>query len=157
MLDARLALIGANERERQARRQMWLAHHWPDHYHERCVKLGTRQVCRRCAALYPLGLLIAILSFNGLTPWPTSIDPLPIWLLSIPATVAYCAEAIGLISYNPKVQVGTTLFAAVAFGHALSYEFAERWSPEFWGPICVFGGIWFVFTALGMQRKKFLG
>jgi hypothetical protein len=156
ILDARLAMIGAKERERQARSNMWLAHHWPDHYHERCVKVGKRHVCRRCAALYPLGLLVAVLSFSGLPPWPTSIDPLPIWLLSIPATVAYCAEAIGLINYNAKVQVGTTLLAAVAFGHALSYEFDERWSPEFWGPICIFGGIWFVFTALGMQRKKLL-
>lgn len=155
MLDARLALIGARERERQARSNMWLAHHWPEHYHERCVRIGNRHVCRRCAALYPLGLLVAIASFNGLTPWPTSIDPLPIWLLSIPATIAYCAEAIGMIGYNAKVQVATTLIAAVAFGHALSYEFAERWSPEFWGPICVFGGIWFVFTALGAQRRKF--
>ncbi len=155
MLDAGLARIGAKERERQARGQMWLSHHWPDHYAERCVTIGSRHVCRRCAALYPLGLLVAILSFRGLTPWPTSIDPLPIWLLSIPATLAYCAEAVGLIRYNPKVQVGTTLVAAVAFGHALSYEFAERWSPEFWGPICIFGGIWFVFTAIGMQRKKF--
>lgn len=155
LLDARLALIGSREKEREARRKMWLAHHWPDHYAERCVTIGKHHVCRRCAALYPLGVLVAILSFNGLTPWPTSIDPLPIWLLSIPATLAYCAEAIGLIKYDPRVQVGTTLLAAVAFGHALSYEFAQRWSPEFWGPICIFGGIWFVFTAIGAQRKKF--
>lgn len=154
MLDARLALIGARERERTAKKNMWLAHHWPDHYHERCVTIGSRPVCRRCAALYPLGLVVAILSFNGLTPWPTSIDPLPIWLLSIPATLAYCAEAVGLIRYDARVQVATTLLAAVAFGHALSYEFTERWSPEFWGPISVFGGIWFVFTAIGLQRRQ---
>jgi hypothetical protein len=156
MLDARLAMIGARERERLARKNMWLAHHWPEEYRERCVRIGSRHVCRRCAALYPLGLLIAILSLNGLTPWPTSIDPWPIWLLSIPATVAYCAEAVGVIRYDARVQVGTTLLAAVAFGHALSYELDERWSTEFWGPIAVFGGIWFVFTALGMQRKKFV-
>ncbi len=154
MLDARLAIIGAKERERLAKKQMWLAHHWPDEYQDRCVRVGSRHVCRRCAALYPLGLLVAILSFNGLTPWPTSIDPVPIWLLSIPATVAYCAEAIGVIRYDPRVQVATTLLAAVAFGHALSYEFAERWSTEFWGPISIFGGIWFVFTAIGWQRKS---
>ncbi len=133
---------------------MWLAHHWPDEYAERCVILGGRHVCRRCAALYPLGLLVAILSFAGAAPWPASFDPWPIWLLSIPATVAYCAEAIGLIRYSPRVQVGTTLLAAVAFGRALAFEFDERWSPEFWGPISVFGGIWFVFTMIGAVRKK---
>lgn len=157
MLDARLAILGAQERTRIAKKHMWLAHHWPDEYQERCVTIGSRHVCRRCAALYPLGLAVALLSLAGLPPWPTSIDPWPIWLLSIPATVAYCTEAIGLVRYNPKVQVATTLIAAVAFGHALSYELDERWSPEFWGPISIFGGIWFVFTALGWQRKKLLG
>ena len=153
VLDAQLAMIGKEHLEREAKRQMWLSHHWPEEYADRCVKVGKRHVCRRCAALYPLGLLIAILSFNGLTPWPTSIDPWPIWLLSLPATAAYCLEAVGVIRYSAKVQVGTTLLAAVAFGHALSYEFAERWSPEFWGPISVFGGIWFVFTAIAAVRR----
>lgn len=154
MLDAGLARIGERERMYQARRNMWLAHHWPEHYAERCVTLGGRQVCRRCAALYPLGLLVAILSYAGAAPWPTSWDPWPIWLLSIPATVAYCAEAVGLIRYSPKVQVGTTLLAAVAFGRALGYEFEQRWSSEFWGPIVVFGFIWFVFTAIGWTRTR---
>ena len=154
LLDARLAAIGARERDREARRNLWLSHHWPDEYHERCITIGSRHVCRRCAALYPLGIAIAILSLAGWPPWPTSLDPWPIWLLSIPATVAYCAEAVGLIRYDPRIQVATTLLAAVAFGHALSYELNERWSPEFWGPISVFGGIWFVFTALGWQRKQ---
>ena len=157
ILDARLAMIGAREQARLAKKNMWLAHHWPDDYRDRCVRIGSRHVCRRCAALYPLGIAIALLSLNGLAPWPTSIDPWPIWLLSIPATIAYCAEAVGLIRYDARIQVGTTLIAAVAFGHALSYELDERWSPEFWGPIAVFGGIWFVFTVLGMQRKKLLG
>ncbi len=154
MLDARLALIGAKERERQAKRRMWLAHHWPEHYHERCVTIAGRPVCRRCAALYPLGLVVAILSLAGAAPWPESIDPWPIWLLSIPATVAYCAEAVGFIRYDPRVQVGTTLLAAVAFGRALGYELDQRWSPEFWGPIAVFGGIWFLFTMIGLTNRR---
>lgn len=153
-LDAQLARIGDSERERSARSNMWLTHHWPRDYAERCVKVRGRHVCRRCAALYPLGLAIAIVSALGAAPWPESIDPWPIWILSLPATVAYCAEAAGWIRYNPKVQVATTLIAAVGFGRALGYEFEERWSPEFWGPISVFGGIWFVFTMIAAVRNR---
>jgi hypothetical protein len=156
LFEARLAEMGRRNRDAQARKQMWLAHHWPADYHERCVRIGGRWVCRRCAALYPFGLLVAVISALGFAPWPESLDPWPIWLLSIPATVAYCAEAVGLIRYSVKVQVATTLVAAVGFGRALGYEFVDRWSTEFWGPIAVFGGIWFAATMIGLTRKRFV-
>lgn len=155
MFEAKLAHIAARETELVGRKNMWLAHHWPQDYGERCVTIAGRHVCRRCAALYPLGLLTAFLfAIKGFTFWPTELDPAPIWILSLPATIAYCAEALGVIKYNPKVQVATTIVAAFAFGHALGYEFQDRWSSEFWGPIAVFGGIWFFATVLGMERKK---
>lgn len=155
MFEAKLASLAARETQALGRKNIWLAHHWPEHYHERCVQVGKRHVCRRCAALYPIGILTAVL-FAGwnFTFWPTDLDPAPIWILSIPATIAYCAEALGLISYRPKVQVGTTIAAAFAFGHGLGYELQNRWSAEFWGPIAVFGGIWFFATVVGMERKK---
>ena len=155
LFEARLAEMGRRERDRQGRKQMWLAHHHPEHYGERCVRLGNRWVCRRCASLYPLGFLVALVSLAGVAPWPESVDPWPIWLLSIPATLAYCLEAVGVIRYSAKVQVGTTMLAAVAFGRALAYELDSRWSPEFWGPIAVFGGIWFMATMIGLTRAKF--
>lgn len=154
MFDAKLAALAADNSARLGRKNMWLAHHWPEHYHQRCVTFGGRPVCRRCAALYPVGLLVAILATAGITPWPGSLDPAAIWILSIPATIAYCAEALGLIQYSPKVQVGTTLVAALAFGRGLGYEFEQRWSPEFWGPICFFGLVWFMFTAAGLLIRR---
>ena len=66
--EQRLASMAASERDRRARRDMWLAHHWPAHYGERCVRVGRRHVCRRCAALYPVGLVVAILSAAGYPP-----------------------------------------------------------------------------------------
>lgn len=153
MFDAKLNALAQSESDVIGRKNMWLAHHWPEHYEERCVLIARHQICRRCAALYPLGLLVALLSTVGLVPWPGSIDPYAIWILSIPATLAYCAEALGLIQYSPKVQVSTTLLAALAFGRALGYEFQQRGSSQFWGPIVVFGLIWFVFTAIGMRRR----
>ena len=154
MFDAKLRSLAQSERIQLGRRNMWLAHHWPEHYGERCVTIGGRHICRRCAALYPLGLLVAVLSAKGVVPWPASMDPWAIWILSIPATVAYCGEAIGAWPYSAKVQVATTLLAAMAFGRALGYEFVERGSWEFWGPICFFGLTWFLFTAAGMYLRK---
>jgi hypothetical protein len=147
--EARLAEIEARQQVADGWRNLWLAHHWPETYRERCVRVGSRWVCRRCATLYPLGLAVALSSALGLAPWPPAIDPWPIWLLSIPATVAYVGEATGRIAYHPRWQVGTTLLAAVAFGRGLGYELIDRWSPEFWGPIAVFGGIWFAATVAG--------
>ncbi len=157
-LDAGLARIVAREAaeaaDRKARRNMWLAHHWPDHYEERCVMVGSTPVCRRCASLYPLGLLVAAASAAGFAPWPHAWDPWPIWLLSIPGTVAYVGEATGLFGYNVRWQVATTLLAAMAFGRGLGYELVERWSSQFWGPIAVFGGIWYLATIFGNARRR---
>ncbi len=154
LLDLGLARLKAKETARIGRRNLWLAHHWPDDYAERCVMLGSQPVCRRCAALYPLGFLVAFAAAWGAAPWPPSIDPWPIWLLSLPATIAYVGEALGVFRYHVKVQVAATLIAAVAFGRGLGYELEERWSPEFWGPVAVFGGIWYAATVLGAARRQ---
>ena len=153
LFEYQLAQIGKRERQRDARRNMWLAHHWPDEYHDRCAIIGGRPVCRRCSALYPLGFLVAFASALGYAPWPPSIDPWPIWILSIPATVAYIGEALGWFGYHVRWQVATTLLAALAFGRALGYELVDRWHPWFWGPIAVFGGIWFFATLAGTLRR----
>ncbi|MEL7207908.1 MAG: hypothetical protein AAGK32_06690 [Actinomycetota bacterium] len=152
--DAGLARLGARERERRAGRSLWLAHHWPEHYGERCVMVAGRPVCRRCLALHPLSLAVAFASAAGLAPWPAALDPWPIWLLSIPATLAYGAEALGVIPYRPRWQVATTLIAAFAFGRGLGYELVDRWHPYFWGPLAVFGALWFWATAFAAGRRR---
>jgi hypothetical protein len=93
-----------------------------------------------------MGFLVAALAAAGYAPWPASFDPAMIWLLSIPATVAYVGEAVGLFGYSARWQVATMLVAAIGFGRALGYELLDRWSPEFWQPIAVFGAIWFAAT-----------
>ena len=153
MLDLGLAQVRERETARIGRRNLWLAHHWPHDYGDRCVMLGSRPVCRRCAALYPLGFAVAFAAAAGAAPWPASLDPWPIWLLSIPGTVAYVGEAVGLFRYHVKVQVAATLITAVAFGRGLGYELVERWRPEFWGPVAVFGAIWYAATLFGRARR----
>ncbi len=152
--ELQVARIARRHRDRQGRRQLWLSHHWPEHYGQRCVRIGSRHLCRRCTALYPFAFLVAFLSASGRPPWPPDLDPAAIWLLSIPATVAFIGEAIGLFRYSPKWQVGTTLLAAAAFGRALGYELVERWSSEFWQPIAVFGGLWFFASLFAATTRR---
>ncbi len=153
-VEQRLRQIGKREEEIISRRNMWLAHHHYKDYGTRCVKVGHRHVCRRCAALYPLGIFAALAAVTGVPFWPNSWDPFMIWLLCIPATVTYCGEAVGLFRYNPKWQVGAMLITATAFGKALHYELLERWSPAFWHPLLVFGSLWFAATMLSPFMKK---
>jgi len=133
---------------------MWLSHHWAEDHAERCVLIGQHPVCRRCLALYPLGLLVAVVSAAGHPPWPLSWDPAAIWILSIPATITFVGEVLGWLRYSAKWQTATTLVAAIAYGRALGYELVERWSPEFWEPIAVFGGLWFFAGLVGSQQSR---
>lgn len=152
--DERVAELRAEEQRAAATRRMWLAHHWPDDYAERCITMAGRPVCRRCAALYPLSTLVALLALTVGPPWPLAWDPWPVWLLSIPATVVFVGEQLGWFSYSPRWQAGTTLVAAVAFGRALGAELADAGEPMFWGPISVFGGLWFAAMVVGHLRRR---
>lgn len=146
----------AEEAETAAAKSLWLSHHHPELY-DRCVVLGDRHVCRRCLALHPLSIVIAIVSALGYAPWPTSWDPAAIWLLSVPATLDFLVEQLDLAPYSAKRQVAATLVTAFAFGRALGYELADSWSSEFWGPLAVFAGIWFGAAFLAHQRREAQG
>jgi hypothetical protein len=84
--------------------------------------------------------------------WPESWDMAAIWILCIPATVAYCGQALGLFGYNAKVQTAAMAVSALGFGRGLGYEFTQRWSGEFWWPVTIFGGLWFSSTLIGALR-----
>lgn len=151
---ARLAELHAVGEERLARRRLWSSHHWPVDYPDRCVWVAGRPVCRRCAALYPLSVVLAALALLIGPPWPPAWDPWPVWVLSVPATVAFVGEAVGWLRYSARWQVATTLLAAVAFGRAWGAELAQPGQAMFWGPIAVFGGLWFAATVVGSRRRR---
>ncbi len=152
--DAKLEDMARKQREHTSKKNMWLAHHWAEDYDERCIKVGSRHVCRRCSALYGVGFIVAFAAAIASWHWPLSWDPLAIWLLCIPATVAYCGEAAGLFRYSSKWQTIAMVITAFGFGRGLGYELVNRWSSEFWGPVAVFGGLWFMFTMIGVTRKR---
>ncbi len=149
--DAGVRRIHQRFEAERGRRQLWHAHHWPEHYGTHCVRIGSRHWCRRCLSLYPLGFLVAVLAALGAPPWPASADPAMIWILCLPGTIAFVGEAVGVFAYRARWQMAATLVTAVAFGRGLGYELADRWSPEFWQPVAVFGGIWFLASAFRAQ------
>jgi len=158
--DAGVARIARRFEDERARKQMWLAHHWPEDYRKKCIQVGGRgdqtgrHICRRCAALYPVGFLVAFLAAFGFPIWPNSLDPTAIWILCLPATIAFVGEAVGSFSYSPRWQVAMMLVSATAFGKALSYELLDRWSEEFWAPLGFFGLVWFIASAFSESARR---
>ena len=150
---AKVAELRQRDQHVQARRQMWHAHHWPEDY-ERCVQIGRRSVCRRCLVLYPLTFAIALLALADVLLWPRKFDPLLIYVLSIPGTVEYAAEQLGLIRYSARRQVIGTALVAIPLGRGFSYELDHRWSWYFWGPLFTFGTIWYLSAVVGKRRRE---
>ncbi len=144
----------AEEDAARARRRLWLAHHWPGEY-ERCAVIGGRHVCRRCLVLYPIAIAVMIASLAGLAPWPERFDVWFIWLLCVPATVEFLAEKLRGSAYSPARQVVVTALVAVALGRGLAHEIDDRWSWLFWGPVLVYGAIWFAAAVIETQRRVF--
>lgn len=93
---------------------LWLSHHWPHDFH-RCIEVRGRMVCRRCAVLYPVGLLSAVvLAITG--SWPDAMDAWLVWLLPLPAALELIGEHLGLLAPSPRRLVVVTVLLGVACG-----------------------------------------
>lgn len=147
-----VASIEARESERDAGRAMWHSHHWPEEY-DRCTMIGGRPVCRRCLTLYPLAILVAVVSYLGTAPWPEAYDIWLIWGLCVPATIDFVGEQLMLFRYSARRQIVATALFAPAFGQGLAHELADAWSGVFWGPVFTFCTIWF-FAALAGRNLR---
>ncbi len=118
----------------------WLAHHPPEHL-ERCVRLGGRHVCRRCAVLYPIAVLSAV-AVLALDP-PRTAMVLALWVLPIPMVFDWVAEHLGGWRYSPTRQVAVTAVGAPALGVALAWHAVEPfvWAATLpvlvWTAICL--------------------
>jgi len=151
--DAALAAIEGRESERAAGKAMWHAHHWPEEY-DRCVTVAGRPVCRRCLTLYPTAIGVAIAALAGAVLWPARLDFWLIWALSVPATVDFVLEQLGVIRYSARRQVAATLLLAPAIGSGFAHELDDSWAWEFWGPVLVFSTIWFLAALEGRRRRN---
>lgn len=130
---------------------MWLSHHWPDQA-DRCVEVGGRFVCRRCAVLYPVSLVVAMLFGIG-AGWPERWDPWFLWLLPLPAAVEFIGEQLRWWEHAPRRLVAVTLLLAVACGRLYVRYLDDIWDGLVWSVVstylvaCVAAGFWRSFRA----------
>ncbi len=128
---------------------MWCAHHWPDDY-DRCVHIGDRHVCRRCAVLYPLALIVAAAGLRwgadgGWVPWVMVLAP-------VPTVLEWCAEHLGLARHRPGRLVAGTVVAAPALGLGFARYLRDQGDPWFWGMALGWATVCLVAAFLGRRR-----
>ena len=144
----------AERRHDTARRALWRTHHWPERY-DRCVAIRGVHLCRRCTWFYSIAFAVAALGLVfDVSPWPLSWDWPLVWLLSIPATLEFIGGELGWYRYNARRQVLVTAILAPAVGRGINAELRDQWSWTFWGPVLVFGTIWFVAAVVGWLRRS---
>lgn len=119
-------------------RAMLLAHHPPAAY-DRCIRIGGRPVCRRCAVLYPVAFLTTALALLGVA-WPARWDPTLLYLLPLPVTLEFVLERFGSLRYRPARQLALTLLAAPALGRGFARYLLNPGDRLFWGMVALFGG-----------------
>jgi hypothetical protein len=110
--------------------RMWLSHHDDDKL-ERCLVVGGHHVCRRCAVLYPISLVVLAL---GLL-----VDNLPSWLmfaLPLPAVAEFVGENMGL-RYNPTRQMVLTAIAAPALGIGFARALDNPFDGKLWSMVAM--------------------
>jgi hypothetical protein len=137
----------------RAWRMLWLAHHWP-HRYERCTIVRGRHVCRRCLWFYSVSLLTLVAAWVGLSPWPQRWDSTLVWALSVPATVEFIGGELGRGRYDARRQVVVTSLLGLAVGRGFAAELADPGSWTFWGPVLVFGSLWFAVAAGAWIRNR---
>ena len=141
------------ETHRHAAKQLWLAHHWP-HRYERCTVIGGRHVCRRCLWFYAVAFLTLAVAPFGISPWPSPWDLVMVWVLSIPATIEFIGGELGWWRYDARRQVVVTVILGLAVGRGFFAELTDPGNWIFWGPVLVFGTLWFTVAAIQWARHR---
>ena len=130
--------------------RMWLAHHGPEHT-ERCLHVHGVAVCRRCAVLYPVAVLTALVVV--LTDPPMGWMLLAMWVLPVPMVAEWVGEHVGGLRYSPTRQVGVTAIAAPALGVAVAIHAVEPFSVAAVAPVAVWSVVCAGTAAWGWWRS----
>lgn len=129
----------ARRRELDSVTPLWLSHHWPEDY-DRCLVVGGRHVCRRCAVLYPLALVTMVASLLLLPPtWGP--DPWLLVLLPLPAVIELVGEQAGVLRHRPRRQVAVTVPLGVALGRGFARYLEHPADPLFWGVVAAYSAV----------------
>lgn len=131
---------------------LWLAHHWPSRY-DRCIRVGGHHVCRRCAVLYPVAILVAFAAGLGLR-WPESWDVWMYWLLPMPGVVEFVLDVFGVIRHRPLRQVVVSALLAVAYGNLLWRYSNDPTDGLVWTVVLVQTGICGVAAVVSLVLRR---
>lgn len=128
---------------------MWLAHHEPGAY-DRCVRVGSRHVCRRCLVLYPLAVVVAVVQATGAVP--DIVGVVVMWVAPVGVVAEWFGEHLAGWRYSSRRQVVLTAIAAPALGVALGRHALDPfvWSAVapmlVWTAVCL--GAWIIGASL---------
>ncbi len=134
---------------------LWLSHHYPEDY-DRCVRVGKTHLCRRCMALYPVAvavMLAGLLAGPGFSNegWVAAATLL---VLPLPAVGELVLEHLGVLSYKPARQVGTTLLAGAGLGLGFARYLRHPSDLLFWGVVATYGGICLAAVLTGRRDPR---
>ena len=105
---------------------MWLAHHGPEH-DERCLHVRGVAVCRRCAVLYPVAVVAALIVL--VADPPTGWLLAAMWLLPVPMVAEWIGEHLGRLRLRPPTaRWSLTAIGAPALGVAVAIHAVEPFS-----------------------------
>ena len=90
----------------------------------------------------------------GLSPWPSTWDVFLVWVLSVPATADFVLGELGNLKYDARRQVGVSVLLGLAVGRGFYAELLTRGSTTFWGPVLVFGSIWFAAAVIAWMNRR---
>lgn len=134
---------------------LWLSHHWA-HDFDRCIQVRGRMVCRRCAVLYPVGLLTAAaLAIAGTDA--SSVPAWLLWLLPLPAVVEWTGEHLGWLRPSPRRLVVVTGLLAVACGGLYVRYLDDHTDAAFLGVFGVYGAWCIAVAVVGARRRRASG
>lgn len=77
-----------------------------------------------------------------------------VWLLSLPATIEFIGGELGWWRYNARRQVAVTVILGLAVGRGFYAELTSPGNWIFWGPVLVFGTLWFTVAAIQWLRNR---
>ena len=126
---------------------MWLSHHGADQW-DRCVVIGGRHVCRRCAVLYPIAIASMVVC---LVAWPDGAPPWLLAVLPLPAVAEWWLEHLGRLDYDPRRQIAVTVPLGLGLGAGFARYLDDPLDGPFWAMVLVYGG-----SCLGIALWRWL-
>lgn len=130
----------------------WLAHHGPDHL-ERCTVVAGRHVCRRCAVLYPVAAVTAVVVGLVLGTTLPGGAGLLMWLLPVPMVADWAAEHLGLARWSARRQVVVTAIGAPGLGLALLAHAGHPFAAIAVAPVLTWSAVCLATALVGGARR----